>query len=392
MNSRMPRWIAGGMLAILALAVAPAAADSPRISGEDVATTKGVRPVTVVEGLNRPWGMAWLPDGRLLITERDGRLRLVVDGVLQRDPVAGVPEVFAEGQGGLLDVAIHPRFAENRFVYLTLAAGDVDANRTELVRGTLNGNRLDDVRVLFAANKTKTGRQHFGSRLVWLPDGTLLMSIGDGGNPPLSIDGRLSRWQAQDLKSHLGKTVRLNDDGSIPADNPFVGRDDADPAIWSYGHRNIQGMTLDTATGRVWASEHGSRGGDEVNIIERGRNYGWPAASYSQEYTSDAYVAPDRSRPGMVDARLVWTPSIAPSGLAAYGGDRYPGWHSDLFAGGLVSTDVRHIHLDAAGTVLAEESIAVGDRVRDVRQGPDGYLYILTDEEDGRLIRLEPSR
>lgn len=356
-----------------------------------VETAQGVRQTTLIEGLERPWSMAWLPDGTLLITERAGRLRLVRDGVLEPTPIAGVPEVMSSGQGGLMEIAIHPRFAENRLVYLTYSHGTENANRTRLARATFDGNALRNLQVIFEVSQVKSGGQHFGSRIVWLPDGTMLVAIGDGGNPPVQLEGDLIRKQAQNLRSHLGKIVRLKDDGSIPRDNPFATRADANPAIWSYGHRNIQGLTFDPSTQRVWATEHGARGGDELNLVEAGKNYGWPIVTYSQEY-SGGEISQERSRPGMVDPKVVWTPATAPSGLAIYSGDRFPDWQGDLFAGGLVSRDVRRINLDATGKVLGQQAIAIGQRVRDVRQGPDGLLYILTDEsEDGRLIRLEPT-
>ncbi|WP_233743528.1 PQQ-dependent sugar dehydrogenase [Leptodesmis sichuanensis] len=356
-----------------------------------VETAQGVRQTTLIEGLERPWSMAWLPDGTLLITEKTGRLRLVRDGVLEPTPIAGVPEVMSSGQGGLMEIAIHPRFAENRLVYLTYSHGTENANRTRLARATFDGKALRDLQVIFEVSQVKSGGQHFGSRIVWLPDGTMLVAIGDGGNPPVQLEGDLIRKQAQNLRSHLGKIVRLKDDGSIPRDNPFATRADANPAIWSYGHRNIQGLTFDPSTQRVWATEHGARGGDELNLVEAGKNYGWPIVTYSQEY-SGGEISQERSRPGMVDPKVVWTPATAPSGLAIYSGDRFPDWQGDLFAGGLVSRDVRRINLDATGKVLGQQAIAIGQRVRDVRQGPDGLLYILTDEsEDGRLIRLEPT-
>ncbi|MEM1426414.1 MAG: PQQ-dependent sugar dehydrogenase [Cyanobacteria bacterium P01_H01_bin.130] len=345
--------------------------------------------VTVLDNLEHPWGFAWLPDGDLLITERPGRLRLVRNGVLEPTPIAGLPAVFAENQGGLLDIAIHPRFTENRLIYFTYAHGTNDANRTRIARATFDGSALSDVEVIFEVSQTKPRGQHFGSRLVWLPDGTLLAAIGDGGNPPIELEGELIRQQAQNRRSHLGKVVRLNDDGSVPPDNPFVNDAAADPVVWSYGHRNIQGLTFDPIANRIWATEHGSRGGDELNLIEGGQNYGWPVATHSREY-SGGLISPEQSLPGMLDPKVVWTPSIAPSCLAFYSSDRFPEWQGNLFAGGLVSQDLRRIEVDAAGTVLNEESIAIGQRVRAVKQGPDGLLYVLTDESNGQLIRLEP--
>ena len=244
--------------------------------------------------------------------------------------------------------------------------------------------------MIFQVAQTKQGGQHFGSRLTWLPDETLLISIGDGGNPPLQLEVDLIRKQAQNLGSHLGKVIRIHDDGSIPADNPFVDRPDAAPEVWSYGHRNIQGLTFDPVDQRVWATEHGSRGGDELNVIQSGKNYGWPVVSFSAEYGTNRPVAPNTSDSMMVDPRRVWSPSIAPSGLVVYNGDRHPQWQGNIFAGGLVSRSIRRLQLDDKGNVTAESQILVGQRVRDIRQGPDGYLYVLTDEGSGQLLRLVP--
>jgi glucose/arabinose dehydrogenase len=334
--------------------------------------------------------MAWLPDGAMLITEKAGRLRIVRDGKLDPNPIAGVPEVLTANQAGLMDVSLHPRFSENRLIYLTYSHGTIEANRTRLARATFDGKALQDLRVIFEVSQAKSGGQHFGSRIVWLPDGTMLLAIGDGGNPPLQLEGELIRKQAQNLRSRLGKIVRLNDDGSVPRDNPFAGKDNADPAIWSYGHRNIQGLALDASTRRVWATEHGSMGGDELNLAEAGQNYGWPIVTHSREY-SGGEISQERSRPAMKDPKVVWTPAIAPSGLTVYQSDRVPAWKGNLFAGGLVSQDVRRIELDAAGNVQSQQQIAIGQRVRDVRQGADGLLYVLTDDSNGQLIRLEPA-
>lgn len=362
--------------------------DNLTTSQNDVAGS--FQKTTIVEGLEHPWGMAWLPNGEMLITERPGRLRIVRNGVLDPNPIPGTPEVFAVGQGGLMDVSLHPNFSENRLIYLTYSHGSQQSNRTRVARATFDGTALQNLEVIFEVDQTKRGGQHFGSRIVWLRDGTMLVSLGDGGNPPLQLDGELIRQQAQNLNSHLGKIVRLNDDGSIPEDNPFVAIDNANPSIWSYGHRNIQGITVDRATNRIWSTEHGSRGGDELNLIGAGGNYGWPIVTHSKEYTGGE-ISEFRSLPGMVDPKVVWTPAIAPSGLAIYSGDRFPEWQGDLFAGGLVSQDVRRLELDPEGNVTDRESIAIGQRVRDVRQSPDGLLYILTDEPDGQLIRLEPA-
>ena len=353
-------------------------------------TAMTVRAVPVVRGLEHPWSVAWLPGGDLLITERPGRLRLVRDGVLEEEPIQGVPEVFATGQGGLLDVSLHPDFPSNGFIYLTYSAGSEKTNHTRLARARFDGRALKELEVLYAVPQRKAGAQHFGSRLLWLPDGTLLMAVGDGGNPPLQLEGALIRTQAQNLGSALGKILRLNGDGTPAPGNPFVGRPGALPGLWSLGHRNIQGLAFDRLNRQVWASEHGARGGDELNRIEAGENYGWPKVTHSREYFGPA-ISQATSAPGLRDPEVVWTPAIAPSGLAVYDGDRYPGWRGNLFAGGLVSRQVHRLVPGRQGTVAEQQQIPIGARVRDVRQGPDGWLYVLTDGAgDGELLRIEP--
>lgn len=359
---------------------------------------KEIAVVPVITGLEHPWGMAWLPNGDILITERPGRLRIVRNGILDPEAIAGVAEVstvsaqqlFASQQGGLLDIALHPRFEENRGVYFTYSHGTKEANRTRVARAVFDGEKLTDWQVIFEVGQTKPEGQHFGSRLTWLPDETLLVSIGDGGNPPIQLEGDLIRQQAQNRASHLGKVIRIHDDGKVPADNPFVDDPNAAPEVWSYGHRNIQGMGYDPLTEKVWATEHGSRGGDELNVIEAGKNYGWPIVSFSKEYFSGRPVAPATSRPDLVDPLTVWTPSIAPSGLMIYRGNLYPEWQGSIFAGALVEKSIRHLQVDESNKVISESIIPIGQRVRDVRQGPDGYVYVLTDENNGQLLRLEP--
>jgi len=348
-------------------------------------------PKTIVRGLEHPWSMAWLPDGSILITERPGRLRIVKNGVLLPQAIAGLPNIYAQGQGGLMDISLHPQFQQNRLVYLTYAHGDASANRTRLGRAKFDGKSLTNFQVIFEAAPVKAGTQHFGSRIAWLQDGTLLLAIGDGGNPPLKLGGSLIREQAQKLNSHLGKVLRLNDDGSAPKNNPFIKKPQAKPEIWSYGHRNIQGLTVDQNTGKVWATEHGSKGGDELNLLNVGKNYGWPQVSFSQEYFGGD-ITSLRSKVGMVDPKLVWTPAIAPSGLAVYNSTRFPQWQGNLFLGGLVSQDLRRITTDRDGLVKTQEQINIGQRVRDVRQGADGFIYVLTDQVNGELIRLQPAK
>nr|WP_242482502.1 PQQ-dependent sugar dehydrogenase [Thiocystis violacea] len=355
----------------------------------DVPEAQGWRTEVVVDGLEHPWSIAWLPDGSALVTERPGRLRIIRDGRLDPRPIAGVPEVLAYAQGGLLDIAVHPDFARNRLIYLTYATGTKDANRTTLARARLSGARLEGLEVIFRNPDTKADGQHFGSRLLWLPDKTLLMSIGDGGNPPVSFDGENIRNQAQRLGTFFGKIIRLKDDGSVPADNPFVHEQGARPEIYTYGHRNIQGLARDPETGDVWANEHGARGGDELNRIIPGQNYGWPEVTYSKEYWGPR-ISDLKSRSGVRDPRVVWTPSKAPSGLVVYRGNRYPGWTGNLFSGALKFRQIRRITLDDEEAV-GEEKLSIGKRVRDVRQGPDGFLYVLTDEPNGALLRILPA-
>jgi glucose/arabinose dehydrogenase len=379
--------VVSGLLGMLNNNCAEQAGPAP-ISG-DVPDAPGWRAEVVVEGLSHPWSIAWLPDGSALVTERPGRLRLIRDGRLDPKPIAGLPQVSAIGQGGLLDIALHPDFADNRLVYLTMAVGSSEANRTALVRGRLEDHALRDARIIFQNADAKSGGQHFGSRLVWLPDKSLLMSIGDGGNPPIRFGDGNIRNQAQNLGTHFGKVLRLKDDGTPPPDNPFVDRPGAKPEIWTLGHRNIQGLTRHPLNGRIWANEHGSRGGDELNVLERGRNYGWPVVTYSFEYWGPK-ISDETHRPGIADPRLVWTPSKAPSGLTFYTGDVYPRWKGDLFSGALKFGQIRRIDLDG-DRIVGEEKLTFARRVRDVRQGPDGYLYVLTDEDDGALLKIVPT-
>ena len=351
-------------------------------------TPNSFKQVTVAKDLERPWGMAWLPDGAILITERVGRVKILRNGSLEQIAIAEIPNLFVSGQAGLMDISLHPRFAQNNLVYLTYSSGNFQSNHTSILRAKFDGKALVEPQVIFEVKPSKSGNQHFGSRIVWLPDDTMLIAIGDGGNPPLQLDGELIRNQAQKLNSQLGKVLRLKDDGSIPSDNPFVKTAGANPAIWSYGHRNIQGLFADPISKQVWSTEHGSRGGDELNLIEAGKNYGWPVVTFSQEYTGGK-ISKEVSRPNMVDPKLVWTPAIAPSGLLLYRGNIFPDWEGNLFAGGLVSRSVIRIKLEGNKTIV-QETIPVGQRVRDVRQGKDGFIYILTDEQAGQLIRLEP--
>ncbi|NIA67399.1 PQQ-dependent sugar dehydrogenase [Pelagibius litoralis] len=339
------------------------------------------RIVTLADGLDHPWGMAFLPDGGILITERSGTLRLFTDGKLQDGPIDGTPAVAARGQGGLLDVAVHPGFAENRLVYLSYAGPGEGGASTEVARGRLDGMALQDVEVLFRAVPKSGGTGHFGSRLVFDGDGKLFISLGD----------RRQIREPQNLGNHIGTVVRLNDDGSVPEDNPFVGQADALPEIFSYGHRNVQGMTLHPESGQLWAHEHGPRGGDELNLLKAAANYGWPVITHGIDY-SGAIISDKTEAEGMEQPVVYWDPSIAPSGMAFYDGEMFPQWQGDLFVGALAHLHLRRLEMEG-DKVVGQESLLVdlGERIRDVRSGPDGYLYVLTDSSDGMLIRLEPA-
>ena len=342
------------------------------------------RVVEVATGLDHPWGLAFLPDGRMLVTERPGRLRTVAAGRLDPEPVAGVPRVRASGQGGLLDVALHPEFGENGWVYLSYAAGSWGRAGTEVARGRLRDHRLEEVEVLFRALPKSSGGRHFGSRLRFGPDGHLFISLGDRGD----------RYRAQDPGDHAGSIIRLRDDGIVPPDNPFVGVEGALPEVYTTGNRNVQGLAFDPETGTLWAHEHGPRGGDEVNVVRPGINYGWPIISYGREYGTGEPVGVGTRREGMAQPAHQWTPSIAPSGLTVYDGDRFPGWKGNLFVGALRFRLLARLVLDGE-RVVHEERLLEGryGRIRDVRTGPDGLLYLLTDAPapHGALLRLEPA-
>jgi glucose/arabinose dehydrogenase len=372
---RLPPF-SGAIPFLAPLALAPAA-----LSAQEFTTEDGpVRVVTVAEGLERPWGLAFLPDGRMLVTERPGRLRIVeADGRLSA-PLDGVPAVRASGQGGLLDVALAPDFAESRILYLSYAEPDGRRAGTAVARARLGQGGLDDVRVVFRQVPKVTGGRHFGSRVLFSRDGRLFITTGERGQ----------RNDAQNLSRHMGKVIRIEPDGSVPPDNPFAGSGKARPEIWSYGHRNVQGAALHPQTGQLWTVEHGARGGDEVNAPKAGRNYGWPVISYGRHY-SGAKIGDGTAKVGMEQPIYYWDPSIAPSGLAFYTGNRFPAWRGDGFVGSLKFGLLVRLELEGE-RVTSEERMLQGlnERVRDVRQGPDGYLYLLTDESNGRILRIEP--
>lgn len=376
-------------LALLGAAL-PAHAEL-QASGEPPAV-KGWHSETVTGALPQAWAMAWLPDGRMLVTGKEGTLHLVTGKEVQAVPLEGLPTLMTSGQGGLLDIAIHPADkGPSLRVYMTMANGSRSENRTILVQGVFDGRKVAGIKTLFTASPSKSGTEHFGSRLAWLADGTLLMSIGDGGNPPRRVGNMLAREQAQNLGSDNGSILRLTADGKPAPGNPLAARPGARPEIWSYGHRNVQGLVVDAASGRVYASEHGPRGGDEINRIEGGKNYGWPIQTFGADYRTGEPVG-KHSVPGMVDPLLAWVPSPAPSGLALYTGAAFPQWRGSLFSGSLAAMDLRRIALDADGKVVRQERLDIGKRVRDVRQGPDGQLYVLTDEDHSQILRIVPDK
>ena len=393
-----------GMVAVvLTIATAgPVLAQSPdALGGPDaevqvhVTARHNFRVVTVAEDLDHPWSMAWLPGGEMLIVERPGRLRIIRDGLLEPDPIAGWPAVYRDqGQGGFMDVLPHPDFATNRLLYLSYGKPNEDASMgtTTVVRGRLEGDRVEDVEEIFESDAWYDNNNHFSGRMAFDHDGYLFLTVGDRMLDP----DLLADHPAQDLKNHMGTIVRLHDDGRIPRDNPFVGRDDALPATWSYGHRNLQGLTVHPETGEVWSSEHGPRGGDELNLIVPGRNYGWPVVSHGIHYDG-RIITMDEERQGMESPRFVWVPSIGTSGLMFYSGDQFPWWRGDAFAGGMVGQQLARVSL-SDGIARSEETLLGGalGRIRDVREGPDGFIYLAIEaEREGTplsdVVRLEPT-
>jgi glucose/arabinose dehydrogenase len=347
-----------------------------------------IRVSVVTRGLSHPWSVTFLPDGDMLVTEREGRLRLVHNGVLDPEPIAGVPAVRAAFLVGLLDVALHPEFEQNGYVYLTYSKPGEKGSTTALARGTLKRRKLVDLHDVFVADAWSKSNTNPGSRLVWAPDGTLYMTIGDRGEAA----------RAQNPLDHVGKIVRLRDDGTVPADNPFVGKAGYRPEIYSYGHRSPEGLVVHQQTGAVWETEQGPNGGDEANIILGGRNYGWPLVSYGRDYGGPR-ISEHAWSQGIDEPVLVWVPSIATSGATFYTGDRFPEWKGNLFVGALRMGEIngtghlQRIVLNERGEELRREILLsdLKQRIRDVRQGPDGLLYVLTDEEQGALLRIEPA-
>jgi len=340
----------------------------------DIAVTE------VVSGLVHPWSIAFISETDWLITEREGRLRRVVNGELQPQPIDGVPAISASGQGGLLDVVLHPAFSDNQWVYLSYATGKFLTASTAVYRAKLVGNRLENGKVIFEAQPKSTGGRHFGSRLAFDNEGYLYISLGDRGK----------KSSAQQLDTHPGSVIRLHDDGRVPDSNPFIDHQNALPEIYSFGHRNIQGMAFDTRTNTLWTHEHGPQGGDELNIVHAGQNYGWPVITYGVNYGLGTKIGEGTSKQGMQQPITYWDPSIAPSGLTVVSSDKFPEWQGNLLVGALKFQLLARLELDG-NKVVHEERLLAGQigRIRDIRQGPDGALYVLSDESNGKVYRIE---
>lgn len=369
--------VQGIVIAIFCLAASTDAAE--RLETYD-STRHRFQLVKVTDGLEHPWGLAFLPDGSVLVTERPGRLRIITDGRLDPEPIAGIPPLYAKGQGGLLDVALHPRFMENRLVYLSYASPGEGGAATAVARGSLIDNRLEDVEELYVALPRSGGNRHFGSRLLFA-EGYLFVTTGERGD----------KDRAQKLDDPAGSILRLHDDGRIPRDNPFVAQPGTRPEIYTYGNRNPQGMALEPATGRIYVVEHGPKGGDELNRIEPGVNYGWPVITYGLSYVGFK-IGEGTHKAGMAQPVHYWVPSISPSGLMIYGGDRFPDWHGSFFIGALSGQLLARLEVEQGKVVVEEHLLAdLGKRIRDVRQGPDGLIYLLTDHSNGMLLRIEPA-
>jgi glucose/arabinose dehydrogenase len=380
---RLPAAIAAPLL-LVATAIPSTAQPQFRPSGGQ--TTDNLTVETVASGLSFPWAFAFLPDGRILVTERGGRMRIVAKGGNLSPPVAGVPPVLARGQGGLHDVILDRDFAKTGTIYFCFAMPVSGGGQTALARARLvDGNppRLDDVKVIFQQDGPPSSGNHFGCRIVQARDGNLFLTTGDHFRP---------RDEAQNLGNHLGKVIRITPDGGVPADNPFVKRAGAKPEIWSYGHRNMQGAALHPQSGKLWTHEHGARGGDEVNIPEAGKNYGWPVITYGIDYSGEK-IGVGTQRAGMEQPIKYWVPSIAPSGMAFYTGDLFPSWRNSLFVGALAGAML--VRLETNGETIGKEERLLQnlrERIRDVRQGPDGALYLATDNSNGRILRVSPGK
>jgi aldose sugar dehydrogenase len=367
------------------------AAGSPqdqRPTQEFKTDTQKIRVVTIADGLESPWSMVFLPGGDMLVTERPGRLRRITNGKLQDEPIAGVPPVQTQNHAGLLHVVLHPNFETNKLIYLSYTKAGERGGTTAILRARLDGNRLVDASDIFVADAWIASGLNVGGRVLFDRNGMLYASIGDRGPTTEPL--------AQDLSKHNGKIVRLHDDGRVPADNPFIGRPDAKPEIWSYGHRNPQGMTVNPETGEIWASEHGPMGGDEVNVIKKGANYGWPVVSYGRKYSGDI-ISEQPWKEGMEAPRYFWVPSIGISEILFYTGDRFPSWKGNLFVAGMSGRMIQRVRIGGRGQNERELILnAMRQEIRDIRQGPDGLIYLVTRQDgdrtpkSGMVLRIEP--
>ena len=373
----MKNWIFTALLALALIAVGQSG-----IIGGNKAAAQGFASYnleTIVDGLDSPWGLAILPDGDMLITELTGDLRHIRNGKLVAQAVAGVPQSLYGGQGGLMDIVIHPDYAQNRYVYLSLSVGTASANALRVIRARFTGTALEDVSTIFESAPSKNTKVHYGARMVFLPDNTLLINVGDGFD---------LREQAQNLSNHFGSSVRVTDDGKVPQDNPFIGVAGAQPEIYSYGHRNQQSIAVERSTGKIYQTEHGPRGGDELNVIEPGKNYGWPIATYGIDY-SGARISPYTSYEGTKQPLVNWTPSIGPSGMTIYNGAQFPDWQGDIFVSSLIYNKIIHIEMEDGAPQRQNDMFGeIGDRLRDIRTGNDGALYILSEGDNGKLWRV----
>ena len=364
-------------LSTIILALGCTAKPLPQASTPKIA----LKVTEIATKLANPWGLAVLPDSSMLVTERDGRLRVIRNGTLVPAPVAGVPTVYNEGQGGLFDVVLHPDFVTNNLVYLSFAKGTKAANHTAIIRATYDGARLTNIQTVFDAAPDKATDAHFGGRMMFLPDKTLILTLGEG---------YAYRDKAQDLSSDLGKIIRITDTGQPAAGNPFVGQAGKRPEIFSYGHRNVQGITRDPVTGIIYEHEHGPKGGDEINILAPGKNYGWPEITYGVDY-SGAPISLKNKQDGMEQPITYWVPSIAPSGMTFYSGDLFPAWKGDLLVTALAGQQLRYINLER-GVVTDQVAYLTEreERYRQVVQAPDGSLLVLTDDAEGKVLRITP--
>lgn len=385
MNSLiMFKWIAYLMLASLSTScgetnTTESFAEHLSESTNSTSSVQAIKVDTILKGLQNPWGMAFLPDGRILITEREGEILIVKNGVLQREKVQGVPQVFSRGQGGLLDIVLHPNYKQNGFIYISYSNPGNGGATTTVSRAKLNGNNFTQLQEIFSVSPYISSNVHFGSRIVFDGKGYMFISTGERG----------TKQNAQDLRTHNGKVIRLHDDGRVPADNPFVKIAGAKPEIWTYGHRNIQGMVYDAATNTLWTHEHGPRGGDEVNIEEKGKNYGWPVVTHGIDYNGSV-ISNLKEKAGIQPPVHVWTPSIAPCGMTLVTSNRYPNWKGNLLVGALAYKHVARLEVRNKKVVREEKLLDRIGRVRAVSQAPDGYIYVLT-EGPGMFLRLTPT-